>query len=93
MALTPLLSVGGVEGNRENSLFNNSNDKQLTFRNKPIKWTVHDTYKTELVESVFSTEPEPQERFTGRKHLIEYEGEEYTREQFLRAMYQAKGNK
>lgn len=87
MAETPLLSVRDVDENKEISLFNNSHNKQLTFRDKPIKWTIQDTYKTIMTDNVFSTEPEAEEQFTGRKHFISYEGQEYTREQFLKAHF------
>jgi len=88
MADTPFLSERGVDENKGKDLFNNNNDEQLTFRNKPIKWTIQDTYKTIITDNVFSTEPEAEEQFTGRKHFISYEGQEYTREQFLKAHFE-----
>jgi len=92
MAETPLLSVGGVDENREKEPFNNKNNEQLnndeqqTFRNKPIKWTVKYEVKTRTIKSKFDNEPEMQ-HYTSAEHFISYDGKEYKLEEFLLAMF------
>lgn len=88
MVETPLLSVGGVDENKEKDLFNNSHDEQITFRDKPIEWTTKSVIRTRTnKEIVFDGEPEKQQ-YTGTDHFISYEGKEYTREQFLKAYFE-----
>ena len=60
---------------------------QLTFRNKPIKWTVKGNFTTKLLPNPFSVTPEQEEVYSGTNHFIKYDGKEYEREQFLKAFF------
>lgn len=59
------------------------------FRGKLIKWVTEDKYSKErITENAFDKDnPDIEQKMIGRQHLISYDGQIYTREQFLKSMY------
>ena len=54
----------------------------LTFRDKPIAWVVAPTMRKSILPNAFG-EDEIVEEQRGVKHLIDYEGKQFSREEFL----------
>ena len=63
-------------------------NNQCTFRGKPICWADVPKYKQVLYPNAFDLEhPDIEDEFNGFHHYIQYDGNFYTREDFLKAAF------